>query len=190
MVHADRVVLAWKAGVVDLVKDSMGLAMGAGLAMRGVADRKALAARCAAGQMVHAGREAKAAARCVARDHGVTSAGCAAGRVARGVAKDAAKDVVRVGRMDLMGLARHGDRVGLRGAAGGVVRARMARCVVVLRGGRRCVARAMVDLTARARHAARKVAAAPKAGPSAARGRSLMARGTIAEQVAARCGEK
>ena len=168
---------AWKAGVTsaadaaDLVTGSMGLAMGAGLAMRVVVDRR-----------VHA-------ARCVARDHGVTSAGCAADRVAR----DVAKDVVRVGRMDLMGLARHVDRadlVGPRGVAVDVAHARVARCAVVPRGGQKCVAHAAAASTARARRADRKVAAVSKAAPSAARARSLTARGTIAEQVAASCGEK
>jgi hypothetical protein len=194
MVHAAHVVLEWKAGVTDVmdgtsaadvadhVKGSMGLAMGAGLAMRGVVDRRVHAARCAAGQMVHAAREAKAAARCAGRDRGVTSAGC----VARGVAKD----VVRVDRMDLMGVARHGDRVDPRGVAVGVAHARTARCAAAPRAGPRCAAHAAVASTARARRAARKVAAVPKAGPSAVRARTLMARGTIAEQVAASCGEK
>lgn len=190
MVHAARVDPAWMAGVADVadqVKGSMGLAKGAGLAMQVVVDRRVLAARCTADQMAHAAREAKAAARCVARDHGVTtaaSATCAADRAAKDVAKDAA----RVGRTRLTGLARRVDRVdrvGLRGAAVGVAHARMVRCAVVPRAGRRCVARAMVALMARARRAVRKVAAAPKAGPSAVRARSLMARGTIADIFAA-----
>jgi hypothetical protein len=171
MVHAVREAPARTADVADLVKGSMDLAMGAGLATQVVVDRR-----------VHA-------ARCVARDHGVTSAGCAADRVAR----DVAKDVVRVGRMDLMGLARHVDRadlVGPRGVAVDVAHARVARCAVVPRGGQKCVAHAAAASTARARRADRKVAAVSKAAPSAARARSLTARGTIAEQVAASCGEK
>ena len=186
-----RVAPAWMADAADQVKGSMGCAMGAGLAMRVVADRRVLAARCAAGQMAHAAREAKAAARCVARDHGVTTAAtatCAAARVARGVAKD----VVRVGRTRLTGLARRADRVDqavLRGVAVDVAHARVARCAVVPRGGQKCVAHAAAASTARARRADRKVAAVSKAAPSAARARSLTARGTIADLFAATCGE-
>lgn len=181
--------------VADQVKGSMGLAMAAGPAMKVVVDRKVLAARCTAGQMAHAAREAKAAARCAARDHGVTtaaSATCAAARVATGVAKHAAKDLVRIGRTRLAGPARRAegvDRVGPRVVATGVVHARMARCAAVPRAGRRCAARAVVASTARARRAVPKVAAVPKAAPSAARARSLTARGTIADLFAASCGE-
>ncbi len=159
MVH---VAPAWKAGVADLVKSLAGLAMGAGLAMQIVVDRRVLAARCAARQMAHAAREAKAAARCVARGHEVTIARCAAARVARGV--------VRVGRTHFTGLARRADRVDqavLRVVALGVAHARVARCAVVPRAGRRCVAHEATASTARARRAVRKVVAAPKAAPSA-----------------------
>lgn len=186
---------AWKAAVVDVadqVKGSMGLAIAAGLAMKVVVDRKVLAARCTAGQMAHAARAAKAAARCADRGHEATIAGCAADRVARGVAKHAAKDVVRVGRTRLMGLARHVDRadlVGPRGVAVGVAHARVARCAVAPKAGPRCAAQAAVALMARARRADRKAAAVPKVAPSAARARSLTARGTIADLFAATCGE-
>jgi hypothetical protein len=184
------------ADVADQVKGSMGLAMGAGLATQVVVDRRVLAARCAAGQMVHAAREAKGAARCAAPGHEAMNEGCAAARVARGVAKHAAKDavedVVRVGRTRLTGLARRADRVDqavLRGVAVDVAHARVARCAVVPRGGQKCVAHAAAASTARARRADRKVAAVSKAAPSAARARSLTARGTIADLFAATCGE-
>ncbi len=187
-----RVAPARTADAADLVKGSMGLAMGAGLAMRVVADRRVLAARCAAGQMAHAAREAKAAARCVAPGHEATNEGCAADRVAKDAAKDAVEDVVRVGRTRLTGLARRADRVDqavLRGVAVDVAHARVARCAVVPRGGQKCVAHAAAASTARARRADRKVAAVSKAAPSAARARSLTARGTIADLFAATCGE-
>jgi hypothetical protein len=188
MVHAVREAPARTADVADLVKGSMDLAMGAGLATQVVVDRRVLAARCTAGQMAHAAREAKAAARCVAPGHEATNEGCAADRVA----KDAAKDVVRVGRTRLTGLARRADRVDqavLRGVAVDVAHARVARCAVVPRGGQKCVAHAAAASTARARRADRKVAAVSKAAPSAARARSLTARGTIADLFAATCGE-
>lgn len=142
--------------------------------------------------MVHAAREAKAAARCAAPGREATNEGCAAARVATGVARHAAKDVVRVGRTRLTGLARHvdrADRVGPRGVAVDVAHARVARCAVAPRGGQRCVPHAAAASTARARRGDRKVAAAPKAAPSAVRARSLMARGTTADLFAANCGE-
>lgn len=188
MVHAVREAPARTADAADLVKGSMGLAMGAGLAMKVVADRKVLAARCTAGQMAHAAREAKAAARCVAPGHEATNEGCAADRVAKDAAKDAVEDVVRVGRTRLTGLARRADRVDqavLRGVAVDVAHARVARCAVVPRGGQKCVAHAAAASTARARRADRKVAAVRKAAPSAARARSLTVRGTIADLFAA-----
>lgn len=169
MVHAVRVGPAWKADVADVadqVKGSMGLAMDAGLAMQVVVDRRVLAARCAAGQMVHAARAAKAAATCVAQGHEVTIVRCAAARVAKDAAKDVAGNVVRVGRTRLTGLARRAegaDRVDLRVVAMGVAHARLVRCAAVPRGGQRCVARAAKASTARARRADRKFAAVRKA---------------------------